>query len=200
MYNLHCPSRLLLVLSFSAMFIVNDFICVYNLLKHPRLFYSSPQSSFTVLSINPLFEITHSIFLNLNKYSTTIDFQPENTSASPWLPSKTCLEFLRKCPCGLLPVTQLSEWFVTALSDQNNCINKRRKALPVRLCWYHVRSLLNYNYETTNPLIVPPCGLCLGMCHCHMNTGWAVSQKQVFYPSAVLSSIATSLLGEIWSE
>lgn len=109
-------------------------------------------------------------------------------------------ELLRKYPWALLPVTQLSAWFVTAPSDQNNCINKRRKALPVRLCWYHVRSLLNYNYETTNPLIVPPYGPCLDTCHCHMNTGWVISQEQVFTLLASCLSIATKLLGEIWSE
>lgn len=89
-------------------------------------------------------------------------------------------ELLRKYPWALLPVTQLSAWFVTAPSDQNNCINKRRKALAVRLRWYHVRSLLNYNYETTNPLIVPPYGPCLDTCHCHMNTGRVISQERVF--------------------
>lgn len=144
----------------------------YHLLKHPRLSNSPPQSGFTVLSINPC-------SFSINTPQLLIFNQPTQQPLPGFYPKRS-LEFLRKHPWGLLPVTQLPEWFATVLSDQNNCINKRRKALPVRLRWYHVRSLLNYNYETTNPLIVPPCGLCLDMCHCHMNTGWAVSQKQVF--------------------
>lgn len=37
------------------------------------------------------------------------------------------LELPRKCPRALLPVTQLSVWFVPPPSDRSNCINKRQK-------------------------------------------------------------------------
>lgn len=36
-------------------------------------------------------------------------------------------ELPRKCPRALLPVTQLSVWFVPPPSDRSNCINKRQK-------------------------------------------------------------------------
>lgn len=120
---------------------------------------------------NPLFEI--SVLCGSS-------FRKHNSMCSRSLASiQNLSELLRKYPWALLPVTQLSAWFATAPSDQSNCINKRRKALAVRLRWYHVRSLLNYNYETTNPLIVPPYELCLDTCHCHMNTGRVISQRPV---------------------
>lgn len=123
-------------------------------------------------------------FLFHNKYSVALDF-PFNQTTRQHVHSilafiQNFSQPLRKYPWALLPVTQLSTWFVTAPSDQNNCINKCQKALPVRPCWYHVRSLLNYNYETTNPLIVPPYGPRLDTCHCHMNMGWVISQGQFF--------------------
>lgn len=56
-------------------------------------------------------------------------------------------------------------------------LTSARRAPAVRPRRYHVRSLLNYNYETTNPLIVPPYGLCLDTCHRHMNR--VISQEAV---------------------
>lgn len=91
------------------------------------------------------------------------------------------LKFAQACPeVSLSSATchPTSSMICDSASDQSNYINKRRKALAVRLCRYHVRSLLDYNYETTNPLIVPPCGLCLDTCHCHMNTGRVISQER----------------------
>lgn len=56
-------------------------------------------------------------------------------------------------------------------------LTSARRAPAVRPRRYHVRSLLNYNYETTNPLIVPPYGLRLDTCHRHMNR--VISQEAV---------------------
>lgn len=70
-------------------------------------------------------------------------------------------------------------------------LTSARRAPAVRPRRYHVRSLLNYNYETTNPLIVPPYGLCLDTCHRHMNR--VISQEARLCPSGVLSSMATEL-------
>lgn len=137
-------------------------------------------------------------FLFFNRYSVVLDFL-FNQTAQQHVHSilafiQNLSQPLRKYPWALLPVTQLSTWFVTAPSDQNNCINKRRKALPVRPCWYHVRSLLNYNYETTNPLIVPLYGQRLDTCHCHMNTGWVISQGRFFTLLGSCSSKQENLL------
>lgn len=56
-------------------------------------------------------------------------------------------------------------------------LTSARRDPAVRPRRYHVRSLLNYNYETTNPLIVPPYGLHLDTCHRHMNR--VISQEAV---------------------
>lgn len=56
-------------------------------------------------------------------------------------------------------------------------LTSARRDPAVRPRRYHVRSLLNYNYETTNPLIVPPYGLRLDTCHRHMNR--VISQEAV---------------------
>lgn len=65
-------------------------------------------------------------------------------------------------------------------------LTSARRAPAVRPRRYHVRSLLNYNYETTNPLIVPPYGLRLDTCHHHMSG--VISQEAV---CALLASMAT---------
>lgn len=74
-------------------------------------------------------------------------------------------------------------------------LTSARRDPAVRPRRYHVRSLLNYNYETTNPLIVPPYGLRLDTCHRHMNSHFSGG---CLCPSGVLSSSATRLRN--WKE
>lgn len=148
-------------------------------LKHPRLLYSPPQNQCFPFSVKSS-RLPQQVFC-CSWFSTR---QHKGMCSHSLASIQNLPERLRKCPWALLPVTQLSAWFVTAPSDQNNCINKRRKALAVRRRRCHVRSLLNYNYETTNPLIVPPYGPRLDTCHCHMSTDWVISQERVFTPLA----------------
>lgn len=109
-------------------------------------------------------------------------------------------ELLRKYPWALLPVTQLSAWFVTAPSDQNNCINKPPEGPACQAllipCEIFIKLQL-WDDKSSH------CStLCTVFGHVPLSHEHSVSHFSGtgLYPSGVLSSIATNLLGEIWSE